>query len=71
MLFRSGYLVGEKKRWEIMRAFKKYVAPQIVDEVSKGGEFQISLGGERREIAAMFVDIRVDTAAFPQQVAGP
>ena len=54
----SGYLVGEKKRWEIMRAFKKYVAPQIVDEVSKGGEFQISLGGERREIAAMFVDIR-------------
>ena len=49
---------GEKKRWEIMRAFKKYVAPQIVDEVSKGGEFQISLGGERREIAAMFVDIR-------------
>ena len=54
----SGYLVGEKKRWEIMRAFKKYVAPQIVDEVSKGGEFQISLGGERRELAAMFVDIR-------------
>ena len=54
----SGYLVGEKKRWEIMRAFKKYVAPQIVDEVSKSGEFQITLGGERREIAAMFVDIR-------------
>ena len=26
--------------------------------MSKGGEFQISLGGERREIAAMFVDIR-------------
>lgn len=54
----SGYLLGEKKRWEILRAFKKYVAPQIVDEVSKSGEFQITLGGERREIAAMFVDIR-------------
>lgn len=54
----SGYLLGEKKRWETLRAFKKYVAPQIVDEVSKGGDFQITLGGERRDVAVMFVDIR-------------
>lgn len=54
----SSYLMEEKKRRNITRAFKKYVAPQVVDEMAKSGEFQITLGGERREIAVMFVDIR-------------
>lgn len=36
----------------------KYVAPQVVDEISKKGEFHMVLGGENRHIAVLFVDIR-------------
>lgn len=54
-----GKYVGEqRKRRDVVRAFKKYVAPQVVDEVSKSGEFKLFLGGEKRDIAVMFVDIR-------------
>lgn len=53
-----GYLLELKKRKEVVDAFKKYVAPQVVEEVSKSGEFKLVLGGERRDIAVLFVDIR-------------
>ncbi|MCC8164335.1 MAG: adenylate/guanylate cyclase domain-containing protein [Lachnospiraceae bacterium] len=52
------YLMELKKRREVVKAFKKYVAPQIVEEVSRSGEFNPVLGGERRDIAVLFVDIR-------------
>jgi adenylate cyclase len=42
----------------VLNAFKKYVAPEIIDEISKSGDFQIKLGGENRDIAVLFVDIR-------------
>lgn len=45
----------EKKK--ITDIFKKYVAPQIVDEIFKNSD-KLSLGGQKREIASMFVDIR-------------
>ena len=34
------------------------MAPQIVDEISKKKDFKVELGGERRHIAVLFVDIR-------------
>lgn len=46
----------EKRR--ITAAFKKYVAPQVVDEMFKKGEYTVKLGGENRHIAVLFVDIR-------------
>lgn len=46
----------EKKK--ITEAFRKYVAPQVVDEISGKGGYSIRLGGESREIAVLFVDIR-------------
>lgn len=51
--------VGEllKKR-RIMNAFRKYVAPQVVEEISKKGDFVLKLGGEKRHVAVLFVDIR-------------
>lgn len=51
--------IGElvRKR-QIINAFKKYVAPQVVDEISKSGEFKVNLGGEERDISVLFVDIR-------------
>ena len=40
------YLQERKRRQEVVNAFKKYVAPQVVDKVSKDGEFRLVLGGE-------------------------
>lgn len=54
----QGYLMEILKKRKIVSAFKKYVAPQVVDEISKQGEFNIVLGGENRHIAVLFVDIR-------------
>ncbi|MDO4501035.1 MAG: adenylate/guanylate cyclase domain-containing protein [Erysipelotrichaceae bacterium] len=52
------YLSEVLKKRKILSAFKKYVAPQVVEEISKKGEFNIVLGGEKRDIAVLFVDIR-------------
>lgn len=46
------------RRKKVVNAFKKYVAPEIVEEIAKKGDFQIKLGGENRDIAVLFVDIR-------------
>ncbi len=39
-------------------AFRKYVAPQVVDDIMKNGQYNIKLGGENKDIAVLFVDIR-------------
>lgn len=60
----------EKKK--ITDAFKKYVAPQVVEEIAKKGGYQIKLGGENRHIAVLFVDIRgftpMSESLEPEQV---
>ena len=43
---------------KIASAFRKYVAPQVVDGIMKSGQYKIALGGETRDIAVLFVDIR-------------
>ena len=67
-----GYIAEQKKKKKVINAFKKYVAPQIVDEISKKGDFSIKLGGENRDIAVLFVDIRgfttMSEALEPEQV---
>lgn len=67
-----GYLTEILKRRRIVHAFKKYVAPQVVEELSKKGDFQITLGGENRNIAVLFVDIRgftpMSESLEPEQV---
>ena len=52
------YILERYKRKKVLNAFKKYVAPEIVEEISKKGDFTIKLGGENRDIAVLFVDIR-------------
>lgn len=52
------YILERMKRKKVLNAFKKYVAPEIVEEIAKKGDFQIKLGGENRDIAVLFVDIR-------------
>ena len=67
-----GYILEQARRKKVISAFKKYVAPQIVDEISKKGDFSIKLGGENRDIAVLFVDIRgfttMSEALEPEQV---
>lgn len=67
-----GYLRERRKRKKVLNAFKKYVAPEIVEEISKKGDFQIKLGGENRDIAVLFVDIRgfttMSEVLTPEQV---
>ena len=38
----------------IEKAFSKYVAPQVVEEIAKDGTYELKLGGENRDIAVMF-----------------
>ncbi len=67
-----GYLQERRNRKKVLNAFKKYVAPEIVEEISKKGDFQIKLGGENRDIAVLFVDIRgfttMSEVLTPEQV---
>lgn len=53
-----GFVLERMKRKKVLDAFRKYVAPEIVDEIASKGDFQIKLGGENRDIAVLFVDIR-------------
>lgn len=52
------YLAASAERKKISDTFKKYVAPQVVEEITKSGGYNITLGGESREVAVLFVDIR-------------
>ena len=68
----AGYLLELLRKRRILNAFKKYVAPQVVEEVAAKGDFSIVLGGEKRSIAVLFVDIRGFTSLSeslqPEQV---
>ncbi len=48
---------GAQKR-KLSKAFKMYVAPQIVEEVAEQGDFELNLGGRNKDIAVLFIDIR-------------
>lgn len=68
----GGYVDERLRRNRMVSAFKKYVAPQVVDELLKQDKFEITLGGETRNIAVMFVDIRgftsMSEALSPEEV---
>lgn len=65
------YKANAAKR-SIEKAFNKYVAPQVVSEIAKGGTYELKLGGENRDIAVLFVDIRgftpLSESLEPEQV---
>ena len=65
------YKASAAKR-SIEKAFSKYVAPQVVGEIAKNGTYELKLGGENRDIAVLFVDIRgftpLSESLEPEQV---
>lgn len=66
------YIIEKSRKAKVLNAFRKYVAPEIVEEISKKGDFEIKVGGENRDIAVLFVDIRgfttMSEALEPEQV---
>lgn len=52
------YVLETIKKKRVLNSFKKYMAPQVIDRMAKDDAFKIELGGERREVAVLFVDIR-------------
>ena len=56
----------------IEKAFSKYVDPQVIDDIAKNGTYELKLGGENRDIAVLFVDIRgftpLSESLEPEQV---
>ena len=48
------------------------MAPQVVDGIMKSGQYKVALGGENRDIAVLFVDIRgftpLSESLEPEQV---
>lgn len=77
LLIAAGYILlhyyrAHRARQDIERAFSKYVAPQIVSEIARNGTYELKLGGENRDIAVLFVDIRgftpLSESLTPEQV---
>lgn len=52
------YLEEYFERKRVTDVFGKYVAPQVVSQILDGGEDGLRLGGCRREVTLLFVDIR-------------
>ena len=52
-----GYLRTEGERRHVRRAFSQYLAPAIVEQLSRNPKL-LKLGGELRELTVMFSDIR-------------
>ena len=64
---------GEKlRRKKMLSTFRKYVASQVVDQLAKDDSFNLKLGGEKRNVAVLFVDIRgftpLSESLQPEQV---
>jgi adenylate cyclase len=68
----ANYISELLERRRITGVFSRYVAPQVVDKLLEGGEKALQLGGSRREITVLFVDIRgftpLSEAAAPEEV---
>ena len=54
----TGYASERIRKHQILSVFRTYMAPQVVDELSKQNNYRIELGGRSRDIAVLFVDIR-------------
>lgn len=54
----ANYIQAALERREVTARFKRYVAPEIVNEILKEGTGSLELGGKLTNIAVLFVDIR-------------
>jgi PAS domain S-box-containing protein len=63
-------LTEQREREEVLGLVKRYLPPQLVDNIETIA--QLALGGERREVSCVFIDVRpastFDPGLRPQQV---
>ena len=52
------YMEEFAERHRVMNIFGRYLSPQVLDKVIQDGEKSLALGGEERELTALFADIR-------------
>ena len=52
------HLKERQERIYIQKALETYVEPGIVEQILQNEDFEIQLGGKKKEIAVLFVDIR-------------
>lgn len=66
------YILERKKKSDIENVFKKYVDEQVVQEIVGDGNIEAKVGGERKDIAVLFIDIRgftpLSESLDPEQV---
>lgn len=66
------YVEERREKKQVQSLFGRYVSENVVDEILKGGEDALKLGGQKKEIAVLFVDIRgftpLSEALPPEQV---
>jgi len=51
------YILEEKKRRDITRAFSRFVSPEVVKAIAQSPE-KLVLGGAKKELSILFMDIR-------------
>lgn len=52
------YIMEYTERKRVTDIFSRYVAPQVVHKILQEGENALKLGGDKRDITVLFVDIR-------------
>ena len=52
------YVSERKAKKQIQTVFGRYVSDSVVSNIVKGGEDALKLGGQKRDIAVLFVDVR-------------
>jgi adenylate cyclase len=52
------FVVEQRDRQRVTRLFGRYVAPQVVEEILSVGEENLRLGGTKRKVTLLFIDIR-------------
>lgn len=54
----ANYIAEAVEKRHVTSTFKRYVAPEIVNEILKEGTDSLGLGGKLSDIAVLFVDVR-------------
>lgn len=70
----ANYISAAMDKRRVTGMFKRYVAPEIVNEILREGTDTLGLGGKLTEIAVLFVDLRgfttMSEALPPEEVVG-
>lgn len=72
LMLAYNYIKELLEKIRVTGIFGRYVAPQVVEQILKGGEESLKLGGTRKIISVLFVDIRgftpMSESAQPEEV---